>query len=127
MGPMRATLRRAMLCLLVVLGCFAPRPGTAQPVTFNNQKGTVEVGFFQQWFHRSLEPSIYDDTQWNITSISLRYDAANWLNLGFDGGRSRYEAEDFGNSEFERYSVGGSVGVRLYDWTAWQLCAGARY
>lgn len=127
MGPMRTTLLRRLLYMLVAIGCVTPKHSMAQPINLNDRKGTVEVGFFQEWFHRSLEPSIYDDTRWNISSISFQYDATDWLNLGFEGGRSRYESEDFDNSEFDRYSVGFSAGARVYRWSTWQLSAGARY
>jgi hypothetical protein len=116
---------RTLLLTFVML--FACGPALAQPWVMNDSKHATEIGFFQDWFHRELEPSIYSDTRWSTMSVSLNYNATDWLNLGFEGGRSRYEAEDFQNAEYERYSVGGSVGVRVYRWNRWQLSAGARY
>jgi hypothetical protein len=106
---------------------FACGPAIAQPWVMNDAKHATEIGFFQEWFHRELEPSIYSDTRWSSMSVSLNYNATDWLNLGFTGGRSEFENDDFANSHFERYLVGAAVGVRAYERGMWSLSVSGRY
>lgn len=116
---------RTLLLTFVML--FACGPALAQPWVMNDSKHATEIGFFQDWFHRELEPSIYSDTRWSTMSVSLNYNATDWLNLGFTGGRGEFEHEDFANSNFERYMVGASLGVRAYERGMWSLSVSGRY
>ena len=119
---MRFALVLALLSALVL-----PARSVAQPWKVNEPKGSVEVGFVQEWFHRELEPAAYSDTRWSTASISLAYNAATWLKLGFSGGLSEFESDDFPGSSFDRYTVGFSAAGEIYRRDRWSLTASARY
>jgi hypothetical protein len=112
---------------MLLFASLAPSSAVAQPWGVNDQRGVVEAGVAQEWFHRELEPELYSDTRWSVTSFTLNYNAFDWLNLGFEGGLSEFESDDFPGSEYERYSVGGTLGARLYRRGNWSIAANARY
>jgi hypothetical protein len=118
---------RFALVLILLSALLAPARGLAQPWKVNDAPGVVEIGYLQEWFHRELEPDVYSDTQWSTSSISLAFNATSWLMLGFSGGLSEFESDDFPGSSFERYLVALSAGVELYHHGPWRLTASARY
>jgi hypothetical protein len=119
---------RGWICaFLVALFLVLPRPGAAQSWALVDSQHATEIGVVQEWFHRDLEPPAYDDTRWSSTALSLSYCAADWLKLGFEGGTSEFEADDFPGSTYQRYLVGGFAGVRVWQWNGWDVSANARY
>jgi hypothetical protein len=123
---MSVSLNRAILLCLAV-SVLASNQSWAQTAGLTDHKGTVEAGVFHEWFHRQLEPSIYDDTRWNIVSGALKYSATDWMTVGFEGGYSNYTSEDFPGSEFQRFVVGVSGGVRAYHRENWDVSVSGRY
>jgi hypothetical protein len=111
---------------LVLLFALVSRAG-AQPRAVNDASRATEIGIVQEWFHRELEPSIYEDTRWSTTSIVLTYNITDWLNIGLEGGTSEFESDEFPGSSYNRYTVGGTAGARVVHFGAWNITANARY
>jgi hypothetical protein len=99
----------------------------AQAPAFGDSTGAVEVGLIQEWFHRELEPAVYDNTQWNISSILLSYSVTSRFTFSFQTGMSTFDHEDFPNSHFVRYAVGGGVAATVFRHNAWDVGIAARY
>jgi hypothetical protein len=123
---MRVRLRASFL-LPGLIAMLLPGAARAQSHLLNDTRRSTEIGIFHEWFHRQLEPSIYEDTRWNITSIQLSYCATDWLGLGLDIGTSEFESEDFPDSKYNRYSVGANLGVRALRLGAWDFGVSGRY
>ena len=111
-------------CALSVV--LSPSSLRAQTLITDTKRAT-EIGIVQEWFHRELEPAPYNDTEWNITSLQLSYSVTDWLKFAVQGGYSEFENDDFGNSEYKRYSVGGGIAVRAWKKGDWDIEASARY
>lgn len=120
---MKASLIALSAAMMLVL---LPLVADAQMLVSDTRRST-ELAIVQEWFHRELEPTPYNDTEWNITSLQLSYSITDWLKIAIQGGYSEFENDDFGNSEYKRYSVGGGIAVRAWKKGNWDLEASARY
>ena len=103
-----------------------PLAADAQMLVSDTRR-TTELSILQEWFHRELEPAVYNDTEWNITSLQLSYSITDWFKFAIQGGYSEFENEDFATSEYKRYSVGGGIAVRAWKKGDWDIEASARY
>src|SRR5678815_2622669 len=104
---MKASLIVLLVATMLVL---LPLVADAQMLVSDTRRST-ELSIVHEWFHRELEPAVYDDTEWNITSLQLSYSITDWFKFAIQGGYSEFENEDFATSEYKRYSVGGGIAV----------------
>ncbi len=94
---------------------------TAQIMGPPLETGVVELGFMHKWFHRDMEPNHPSEMRWEVNALFARYGGFDWLTLSGEALISSFEHEDFSGLNFHRFSVGGGVTTRLYQWESWNF------
>jgi hypothetical protein len=115
----------AFLFPLAVLA--AGEPASAQVLAPPLGDGEAEVGYTYKWYHRDLEPRVTPEMRWEVGSFYFRYGAYNRVTLMLEAGLWSINHQDFPTHDYTRYTVGGGVSVRVWEFQWVRLSAVGQY
>jgi hypothetical protein len=91
------------------------------------EDGDAELGYTYKWYHRDLEPKLTPDTRWEVGSFYFRYGAYSRVTLMVEAGLWSIDHQDFEAHAYTRYTVGGGVSVRIWEFRGVKLSAMGQY
>ena len=102
-------------------------PARSQVLGPTLEDGDAELGYTYKWYHRDLEPKLTPDTRWEVGSFCFRYGVYDGVTVLMEAGMWSINHQDFPTHDYTRYTAGGGVSVRLWEFRGVTLSAVGQY
>lgn len=118
---------RAIALTAIVAVAFSAAPVRSQVLGPGLERHRLEVGYTFKWYERDFESRYLGQEDWSTGAFYIRYGVCRWATMSFEGGIWTVEDDDFAGIDYERYTLGGGLTVRLWERPDWRIEISGHY